>query len=62
MKPASTGEIDMTTAEQMIQDDKVRAETAELNAETAKISRERFWIPFTIFGGVLVAMLTILLQ
>ncbi len=67
MKPASKGEIDMTTAEQVIQDDKVRAEiakliaeTAKLNAETAKISRERFWIPFTIFGGVLAAVLTIL--
>lgn len=56
----------MTTAEQAIEDTKIRAEiakliaeTAKLNAETAKISRERFWIPFTIFGGVLAAILTI---
>ncbi|NGM46278.1 hypothetical protein G5B31_12100 [Rhodobacter sp. SGA-6-6] len=64
----------MTTAEQALADDKMRAEiakmfgeiskmaaeTAKLNAETAKIARERFWIPFTIFAGVLVAVLTIL--
>ena len=34
------------------------AETAKLNAEAAKIQRERFWIPFTIFAGVLVAAAT----
>ena len=64
----------MTTAEQTLADDKMRAkiarmfgeiskmtaETAKLNAETAKIARERFWIPFTIFAGVLVAVLTVL--
>lgn len=32
------------------------AETAKLNAETSKIARERFWIPFTIFAGVVGAM------
>ncbi len=57
----------MTTAEQSLADDRMRAEianliaaTAKLNAETAKIARERYWIPFTIFAGVLVAVLTIL--
>lgn len=60
-------EIEMTTAEITLNDDKARAEiakliaeTAKLNAETAKISRERYWISFTIFGGVLAAVLTIL--
>lgn len=57
----------MTTAEQALADDKMRAEianliaaTAKLNAETAKIARERFWIPFTVFAGVLVAVVTLL--
>lgn len=57
----------MTAAEQVLADDKMRAEighlmasTAKLNAETAKISRERYWIPFTVFAGVIVAVLTII--
>ncbi len=56
----------MTQAEQSLADDKMRAEiagliaaTAKLNAETAKISRERYWIPFTVFAGVIVAIMTV---
>jgi hypothetical protein len=56
----------MTHAEQSLADDKMRAEiadliaaTAKLNAETAKIPRERFWIPFTVFAGVIVAIVSI---
>ena len=56
----------MTSAEQSLADDKMRAEiaqliaqTAKLNAETAKISRERFLVPFTVFGGVTVAVATV---
>ncbi|MEO0485257.1 MAG: hypothetical protein AAF092_05040 [Pseudomonadota bacterium] len=58
---------DMTQAEQQLADDKVRAEianlvaqTAKLNAETAKIARERFMIPVTIFTGLVVAAATLL--
>lgn len=57
----------MTTAEQTLADDRMRAEIArmfgeisKMTAETAKIARERFWIPFTIFAGVLVTVLTVL--
>jgi hypothetical protein len=35
------------------------AATAKLNAETAKIARERFRIPFTVFAGVIVAIVSI---
>ncbi len=56
----------MTNAEQSLADDKMRAEIAKLieesgkiRAETAKINRERFWIPFTVFAGVIVAIVTI---
>ena len=62
----------MTKQEQALADDKMRAEianlnvlaqkmaaeTAKINAETLKISRERFVIPFTIFAGVVVAAAT----
>ena len=54
----------MTTAEQNIADDKMRAEIAKLiadagkiNAETGKINAEARWYPFVataaIFGGAL---------
>lgn len=47
----------MTTAEQTIADDKMRAEIAKLVAETAKINAEARWYPFVataaIFGGAL---------
>ena len=56
----------MTHQEQALADDKMRAEIAKLieestklRAETAKINRERFWIPMTVFGGVVVAIVTI---
>ncbi|MCJ8139336.1 hypothetical protein [Falsirhodobacter halotolerans] len=56
----------MTHAEQSLADDKMRAEianliaaTSKLNAETSKITRERFWIPFTVFAGVIVAIVSI---
>ena len=39
---------------------KVDAEIAKLIAETSKINRERFWIPMTVFAGVIVAIVTIL--
>ena len=38
---------------------KLQAETAKLIAETARISHERFWIPFTIFAGVVIAAISI---
>lgn len=57
----------MTTQEQSLADDKMRAEianliaqTSKLNVETAKIARERFMIPVTIFTGVVVAAATVL--
>ncbi len=57
----------MTHEDQTLADDKMRveianliAQTSKLNAETAKIMRERFLIPVTVFGGTLVAMATIL--
>ena len=57
----------MTTEEQNLADDKMRSEianliaqTSKLNAETAKISRERFMIPVTIFTGLVVAAATLL--
>ena len=47
----------MTTAEQSIADDKMRAEIAKLVAETGKINAEARWYPFVasaaIFGGAL---------
>lgn len=47
----------MTTVEQNIADDKMRAEIAKLVAETAKINAEARWYPFVataaIFGGAL---------
>ena len=36
------------------------AQTSKLNAETAKIARERFMIPVTIFTGLVVAAATLL--
>ena len=39
---------------------KLMAETEKLHAETDKISRERFWIPFTVSVGVIVAIVTVL--
>lgn len=57
----------MTTEEQNLSDDRMRAEianliaqTSKLNAETAKIARERFMIPVTIFTGLVVAAATLL--
>ncbi|MCR9124349.1 MAG: hypothetical protein NXH91_18980 [Phyllobacteriaceae bacterium] len=56
----------MTAQEQALADDKMRAEiakliaeTAKLSAETGKINRERYWIPFTIFAGVVVAAISV---
>ncbi|QPH55313.1 hypothetical protein [Pontivivens ytuae] len=55
----------MTREEQDLADEKMRAEiasliatTAKLNAETAKIMRERFYVPFTVFAAVMVAVAT----
>lgn len=62
-----TGDAKVTTEEQNLSDDKMRAEianliaqTSKLNAETAKIARERFMIPVTIFTGLIVAAATML--
>ncbi|MEO0343660.1 MAG: hypothetical protein AAF198_09500 [Pseudomonadota bacterium] len=59
----------MTKEDQELADDKMRAEianliaqTSKLNAETAKISRERFVIPFTVFGGIMIATATAIIQ
>ena len=56
----------MTREEQELADQKMRAEiaqliaqTAKLNAEAAKIMRERFLVPFTVFGGVMIAVATV---
>ena len=55
----------MSPTEQALADDIMRAEIAKLiaetgkiNAETSKNSRERFWIPFTVFAGVVVASIS----
>ncbi len=52
----------MTEVEQRLADDKTRAEivnlmaeTAKLNAEAAKIHRERWFYPFTVIIGAIVA-------
>ncbi len=57
----------MTAQEQNLADDKMRAEianlvaqTSKLNVETMKIARERFMIPVTIFTGLVVAAATVL--
>jgi len=65
----STVEIEMTAADQSLADDKMRAEiaqllatTAKLNAETSKIMSERFWLPFTVFGGVFAAVTAVVVR
>ena len=56
----------MTREEQALADDKMRAEianilaqTSKLNAETAKITRERFMIPVTVYSAALVGLATL---
>lgn len=49
----------MIAEEQALADDRMRAEIAKLVAETAQISRERFWIPFMILAGVVIAVISI---
>ena len=44
-------DISMTTAEQNIADDKMRAEIAKLIAETSKINAEARWYPLAIGTG-----------
>lgn len=39
---------------------KIDTEIGKMLAETAKINRERFWIPMTVFAGVIVAIVTII--
>ena len=43
-------------AEARIFDSRVRAEIGRMDAEAAEVRSERFWIPFTIFAGVIVAI------
>jgi len=47
----------MTTAEQTLADDKMRAEIAKLLAETSKINAEARWYPFVataaLFGAAI---------
>ena len=42
----------------------VQGEASEIKgsvvAETAKIARERYWIPFTVFAGVVIAVVGII--
>ena len=51
-------DISMTTAEQNIADDKMRAEIAKLIAETSKINAEARWYPLAIGTGLAAALLT----
>lgn len=53
MKPAKLKEIDMTTAEQNLADDKMRAEIAKLLAETKQIGINTFLAPFLAAAGVM---------
>ena len=39
-------------------DNRVRAEIGRMDAEAAKVRSERFWIPFTVFAGAIVAIVT----
>lgn len=47
----------MTTAEQTLADDKMRAEIAKLMAETAKISRETVWHPIAVGATAAAALI-----
>ncbi|MGB0967618.1 MAG: hypothetical protein ACPGUX_05500 [Halocynthiibacter sp.] len=49
----------MTTQEQSLSDDKMRAEIAKLLAETSKINSENRWYPFVVGSGVTLAMVAI---
>jgi hypothetical protein len=51
-------ERQMTTAEQSIADDKMRAEIAKLIAETSKINTEARWYPLALGTGLAAALLT----
>lgn len=42
----------MTTAEQAISDDKMRAEIAKLITETSKINAEARWYPLAVATGL----------
>ena len=48
----------MTSAEQNIADDKMRAEIAKLIAETAKINAEARWYPMVIGTGLAAGLMT----
>lgn len=45
----------MTSHEQHLADDRMRAEIAKLIAETAKINREFQWYPFMVMSATIAA-------
>ncbi|MDO5648347.1 hypothetical protein [Paracoccus sp. (in: a-proteobacteria)] len=47
----------MTTQEQSLADDKMRAEIAKLIAETAKISKETVWHPLAVGARAATALI-----
>ncbi|MEG4643446.1 hypothetical protein EQ718_13990 (plasmid) [Paracoccus versutus] len=49
-------DVDMTTAEQSLADDKMRAEIAKLIAETSKINAEARWYPLAVATGLVGAI------
>ena len=49
-------DADMTTAEQSLADDKMRAEIAKLIAETSKINAEARWYPLAVATGLVGAI------
>ena len=52
------GRTGMTDEDQMLADDKMRAEIAKLIAETAKINAEARWYPIAIGTGLAGVLLT----
>ena len=49
----------MIKEEKNLLDDKIRAEIAKLNAQTAKINRENRCYPFVVGSGVTLALVAI---
>ena len=49
----------MTSQEQTLLDDKMRAEIAKLIAETAKLNAENRWYPLVVGSGATLAIVAI---
>jgi hypothetical protein len=49
----------MTSHEQALNDDKMRAEIAKLIAETAKLNSENRWYPLVVGSGATLAIVAI---